>query len=176
MHTNRTSGTSFMITPQFARALRAAHGTTQRDRFRPGRRVTPQGSAYMRFRRALDRGNVTEALSAAAELQFVGRRRSSSHSSSQRTSRRSTSGRPLAGTFASQEVPHVDLRESQAVLALLAAILANGLAAAVLAELLSRRRSCERMPRLLSAGRGRRRTALAAGSDELALKGAGEPG
>jgi hypothetical protein len=26
----------------------------------------------MRFRRALDRGNVTEALSAAAELQFVG--------------------------------------------------------------------------------------------------------
>jgi hypothetical protein len=26
----------------------------------------------MRFRRALDRGNVTEALSAAGELQFVG--------------------------------------------------------------------------------------------------------
>jgi hypothetical protein len=26
----------------------------------------------MRFRRALDRGNVTEALSAASELQFVG--------------------------------------------------------------------------------------------------------
>jgi hypothetical protein len=26
----------------------------------------------MRFRRALDRGNITEALSAAAELQFVG--------------------------------------------------------------------------------------------------------
>jgi hypothetical protein len=34
--------------------------------------VTAQGSAYPRFRRALDRGNVTEALSAAAELQFVG--------------------------------------------------------------------------------------------------------
>jgi hypothetical protein len=30
--------------------------------------VTSQGSAYMRFRRALDRGNVTEALSAASEL------------------------------------------------------------------------------------------------------------
>jgi hypothetical protein len=28
--------------------------------------VTAQGSAYMRFRRALDRGNVTEALSAAS--------------------------------------------------------------------------------------------------------------
>jgi hypothetical protein len=34
--------------------------------------VTSQGSAYPRFRRALDRGNVTEALSAASELQFVG--------------------------------------------------------------------------------------------------------
>jgi hypothetical protein len=33
--------------------------------------VTSQGSAFIRFRRALDRGNVTEALSAAAELQFV---------------------------------------------------------------------------------------------------------
>jgi hypothetical protein len=34
--------------------------------------VTSQGSAYPRFRRALDRGNVTDALSAASELQFVG--------------------------------------------------------------------------------------------------------
>jgi hypothetical protein len=34
--------------------------------------VTSQGSSCMRFRRALDRGNVTEALSAASELQFVG--------------------------------------------------------------------------------------------------------
>ena len=33
--------------------------------------MTAQGSAYMRFRRALDRGNVTEALSAASELQLV---------------------------------------------------------------------------------------------------------
>jgi hypothetical protein len=33
--------------------------------------VTSQGSAYHRFRRALDRGNVTEALSAAAELPHV---------------------------------------------------------------------------------------------------------
>ena len=31
-----------------------------------------QGSAFMRFRRALVRGNVTDALSAAGELQFVG--------------------------------------------------------------------------------------------------------
>jgi len=59
-------------------------------------------------------------------------------------SRRSSSGRRRAGIFA-QEIPHVDLRESLAVLALLAAIPANRLAAAALAELLSRRRSCERI-------------------------------
>ena len=34
--------------------------------------MTAQSSAYTRFRRALDRGNVTEALSAASELQHVG--------------------------------------------------------------------------------------------------------
>jgi hypothetical protein len=33
--------------------------------------VTSQGSAYGRFRRALDGGNATIALSAAAELDFV---------------------------------------------------------------------------------------------------------
>jgi hypothetical protein len=33
--------------------------------------VTAQGSAYARFRRALDTGNVTIALAAAAELDFV---------------------------------------------------------------------------------------------------------
>jgi hypothetical protein len=35
------------------------------------RSMTAQGSAYMRFHRALDRGNVTEAVSAASELQVV---------------------------------------------------------------------------------------------------------
>jgi hypothetical protein len=34
--------------------------------------VTAQGSPYMRFRRALDRKNVTEALSVASELEHVG--------------------------------------------------------------------------------------------------------
>jgi hypothetical protein len=34
--------------------------------------VTSQDFAFMRFRRALDRGNVTEALSTAAELEHVG--------------------------------------------------------------------------------------------------------
>jgi hypothetical protein len=48
-----------------------------------------------------------------------------------------------------QETRNVDLRESMAVLALLAAIPANRLAAAALAELLSRRRSCERIAEAL---------------------------
>jgi flavin reductase (DIM6/NTAB) family NADH-FMN oxidoreductase RutF len=48
-----------------------------------------------------------------------------------------------------QEVPHVGLRESLAVLALVATIPANRLAAAALAELLSRRRSCERIAEAL---------------------------
>ena len=48
-----------------------------------------------------------------------------------------------------QEIPHVDLRESLAVLALLAAIPANRLAATALAELLSQRRSCERVAEAL---------------------------
>jgi hypothetical protein len=34
--------------------------------------VTSQGSPYHRFRRALDRGNVLEALSSASELEHVG--------------------------------------------------------------------------------------------------------
>jgi hypothetical protein len=48
-----------------------------------------------------------------------------------------------------QETKNVDLRESLAVLVLLAAIPANRPAAAALAELLSRRRSCERIAEAL---------------------------
>jgi hypothetical protein len=48
-----------------------------------------------------------------------------------------------------QETKNVDIRESQAVLALLTAIPANALAAAALAELLSRQRSCERIAEAL---------------------------
>jgi hypothetical protein len=44
-----------------------------------------------------------------------------------------------------QEIPHLDLRESLAVIALLAAIPVNRMAASALAELLSRRRCCERI-------------------------------
>jgi hypothetical protein len=47
------------------------------------------------------------------------------------------------------ETKNLDLRESLAVLALLAAIPSNGLATAALAELLSRRRSRERIAEAL---------------------------
>jgi hypothetical protein len=42
------------------------------DKMREHAFVTSQGSGYTRFRRALDRGNVTEALSSASELEHVG--------------------------------------------------------------------------------------------------------
>jgi hypothetical protein len=97
--------------------------------------------------RALNRGNVAEPLSAAAELQFV-----SFAEALELTlllaDRQPEKFERAAGHWHArflQEVPNVDLRESQAVLALLAAVPVNRLAAASLAELLSRRRSCERI-------------------------------
>ena len=105
----------------------------------------------MRFRRALDRGNVTEALSAASELQFVGLAEALELTLLLADEEPEMFGRAASRWTARflQEVPNVDVRESQAVLALLAAIPANRLAAAALAELLSRRRSCERIAEAL---------------------------
>jgi uncharacterized membrane protein len=115
--------------------------------------VTSQGSAYHRFRRALDRENVTEAVSAPAELQFVGL----------------TEALELTLLLADGELAkyeraalrwhlrfvyeskNVDIRESQAVLILLAAIPANRLAVSALAELLSRRRGLEQACEVLVA-------------------------
>ena len=113
--------------------------------------MTAQGSAYMRFRRALDRGNVTEALSAASELDFVGL------SEALELTLLLAEGDPERYDRAAlrwhvrfaQETKNVDLRESQAVLALLSAIPVNRLAAGALAELLGRRRSCERIAEAL---------------------------
>jgi hypothetical protein len=98
--------------------------------------VTAQGSAYVRFRRALDRGNVCEALSAASELQFVGL------AEALELTLLLADGEPDKYERAAvrwhvrfaQEVPHVDLRESLAVLALLVPIPANRLAASALAD------------------------------------------
>jgi hypothetical protein len=109
--------------------------------------VTAQGSAYMRFRRALDRRNVTEALSAASELQFVGLTEALELTlllADRQDDRYERAAARWHARFL-QEVPNIDLRESQAVLPLLAAIPTNRLAAGALAELLGRRRSCERI-------------------------------
>jgi hypothetical protein len=113
--------------------------------------VTAQGSAYMRFRRALDRGNVTEALSAASELQFVGLAEALELTLLLADKEPEKYGR-AAGRWTARflrQVPNVDVRESQAVLALLTAIPVNRLAASALAELLSRRHACERIAEAL---------------------------
>jgi hypothetical protein len=108
--------------------------------------VTSQGSAFMRFRRALDRGNVTEALSAAGELQFVGLAEALELTlllTDGEDAKYERAALRWHARFA-YETKNVDIRESVAVLALLTAIPANRLAAAALAELFSRRRSLER--------------------------------
>ena len=108
--------------------------------------VASQGSAYMRFRRALDRGNVTEAFSAAGELQFVGVAEALELTlllADGEDAKYERAALRWHARFA-YETKHVDIRESVAVLALLTAIPANRLAAAALAELFSRRRSLER--------------------------------
>ena len=107
--------------------------------------MTAQGSAYVRFRRALDRENVTEALSAASELDFVALAEALELTLLLADKEPEKYERAAARWHVRflHEVPNVDLREDQAVLALLAAIPANRMAAAALAELLSRRRSCE---------------------------------
>jgi hypothetical protein len=100
----------------------------------------------MRFRRALDRGNVIEALSAASDLQFVGLAEALELTLLLADSDQEKYERAAVcwhGRFV-YESKNVGIRESQAVLALLAAIPVNSLAAAALAELLGRRRGLER--------------------------------
>ena len=101
----------------------------------------------MRFRRALDRDNVTEALSAAAELDFVGLAEALELTLLLADKEPEKYDRAAARWHVRflEETKNVDLHEGLAVLTLLAAIPANRLAASALAELLSRRRSCERI-------------------------------
>jgi hypothetical protein len=99
----------------------------------------------------LDRGNVTEALSAASELPFVGLAEALELTlllADKEPERYDRAACRWHVRFL-QEVPNVELRENLAVLALLAAIPANRLAAVALAELLSRRRSCEQVAEAL---------------------------
>lgn len=104
----------------------------------------------MRFRRALDRGNLTEALSAASELQLVGLAEALELTLllADKEPEKYERAASRWHTRFVQEVPNIGVRESQAVLALLGAVPINRLAAA-LAELLCRRRSCERIAEAL---------------------------
>jgi hypothetical protein len=100
----------------------------------------------MRFRRALDRRNVTDALSAAAELQFVGLAEALALTlllADEEPEKFDRAAVRWHVRFVSDS-KNVGPRESLAVLALLAAIPGNRLAAEALAELLSRRRGLER--------------------------------
>jgi hypothetical protein len=100
----------------------------------------------MRFRRALDRRDITEALSAATELQFVGLAEALELTlllADREDERYDRAALRWHARFA-YETKNVDIRESVAVLALLTAIPANRLAASALADLFSRRRSLER--------------------------------
>jgi hypothetical protein len=113
----------------------------------------------MRFRRALDRRNVTEALSAASELQFVGLAEALELTlllADGEDPRYERAALRWHARFV-YETKNVDIRESVAVLALLTAIPANRLSASALAELFSRRRVLSAAPRPLSAGHERRR-------------------
>jgi hypothetical protein len=123
--------------------------------------VTSQG-AYMRFRRALDQRNVTEALSAASELQFVGLAEALELTLLLADKEPEKFDRAAVRWHVRfvYDSRNVSLGESLAVLSLLAAIPGNRSAAHALAEILSRRRGLERPARDLSRGRGRRRTTI----------------
>jgi hypothetical protein len=115
--------------------------------------VTSQGSAYARFRRALDRGNVTEALSAATEIQIVGLVEALELTlllADREPPKYERAALRWHARFVREEAG-VDVAESQAVLALLGAIPAHRTAAGALAELLSRRRGLERACEVLVA-------------------------
>jgi len=108
--------------------------------------VSAQGSAYMRFRRALDRGNVTEALSAASEIQVVALEDALTLTlliAEKEPAKFERAAFRWHVRFVN-ETKNVELRESLAVLALLTTIPSNRLAAAALAELLGRQRGPER--------------------------------
>jgi hypothetical protein len=112
--------------------------------------VTARGSPFARFRRALDRGNVTEALSAASEIEHVGLAEALELCLLLVDKAPDRFGRAALrwhGRYC-REVRGVDMDEGVAVLAALGALRGprSKQAASALAELLSRRgleRTCE---------------------------------
>jgi len=111
--------------------------------------VTSQGSPYARFRRALDRGNLLEALSSASELEHVGLAEALELClllREKQPARYTRAALSWHGRYC-REVD-VSFEEAQAVLAALALLAGERKrnAAYALAELLSRRgleRPCE---------------------------------
>ena len=96
-------------------------------------------------RRALDRWNVTEALSASSGAQILRLAEALEPTlllADQEPEKYERAAARWHTRFV-QVTPNVGVRQSQAVLALLIAILSERLAAGALAELLSDRRSCE---------------------------------
>jgi hypothetical protein len=121
--------------------------------------VTTQGSPYMRFRRARDRGNVTEALSAAAELQFVGLVEALELTlllADEVLQRYERAAVPWHARFL-HETKNVDLRESLGVLGLLARSRRIAWPLPPSPSSSPGDDPASKSPRLLSAGRGRRR-------------------
>jgi hypothetical protein len=114
----------------------------------------------MRFRRALDRGNVTEALSAASELQFVALAEALELTLLLADKEPAKYDRAAIRWHVRflEETKNVDLREGLALLALLAAIPANRLAATARPSSSAGDDRANGSARLLSRGRGRRRT------------------
>jgi hypothetical protein len=89
--------------------------------------VTSQGSPYGRFRRALDRGNVSEALSAASELRYVGLLEALELCLLLRDKAPEKYSRAAVRWHSRfvRELPRVTIADSQAVLAALSAIAAT---------------------------------------------------
>jgi hypothetical protein len=103
--------------------------------------VTAEGSPYGRFRRALDRRNVTEALSAATEIQVIGLVEALELTlllADRDPAKYERAALRWHARFM-REVPKVEMRESQAILSLLALVPVSRLAAVALAELVSQR-------------------------------------
>jgi hypothetical protein len=105
--------------------------------------VSSQASPYPRFRRALQRGNVTDALSAASELRHVGLLEALELCLLLRDKAPAKFGRAAVKWHSRfvRELPGVTIEDSQAVLAALGAIAGDEgrSAARALAELLNGR-------------------------------------
>jgi hypothetical protein len=107
------------------------------------RSMTAPGSAYTRLRRALDRRNLVEALSAASELEHVGLVEALEICLlllDREPAKFTRAALRWHGRYC-REAPGVDFDEAQAILAVLAALRGprRSEAAAALAQLVSRR-------------------------------------